>query len=171
MPKRTDSKPWERIEGESVKAYEAFTVYLNMGAERSLIAVARQLSKSKTLMARWSSTYGWVERVAAYDADVQRRVHAEAVKSSRKMNDRHISIALKMQKKALEALAKMRPEDLDAKNLVAFIREATKLERDNRAEIVHDTDPDKGQAAETSSLADVISEAWERRQRQNEADE
>lgn len=60
------------------------------------------------------------------------------------MADRHISIALKMQAKALQALANMNPEDIDPKNLVAFIREATKLERENRTEIVKETDPNKG---------------------------
>lgn len=170
MPKRNDNKPWERQEGEGTKAFEAFTVYLNMGSERSVRAVARELGKSATLISRWSSTYRWVERVAAHDDELQRKAHAEAVKKARKMADRHISIALKMQEKALEALAKMEPEEIDPKTLVSFIREATKLERDNRTEIVRETDPDKEAESSGSSLADVITEAWERR-RQGEPDE
>lgn len=80
MPKRSDVKPWERQEGESAKAFEAFTIYAGLGADRSLRAVAQQLGKSKTLMDRWSSTYSWVVRAAEYDADLQRKAHAEAVK-------------------------------------------------------------------------------------------
>ena len=75
MPKRSDVKPWERQEGESAKAFEAFTIYAGLGADRSLRAVAQQLGKSKTLMDRWSSTYGWVARAAEYDADLQRKAH------------------------------------------------------------------------------------------------
>lgn len=169
MPKRSDTKPWERQEGESVKAYEAFQCYLNLGETRSQRLVSEQLSKSRQLISRWSANYQWVERVAAYENDLQRQAHAEAVKKARQMADRHISIAMKMQQKALQALKEMDPRDIDPKNLVAFIREATKLERENRTEIVKDTNPDTGAEA-ASSLADVISEAWERRRQQNEPD-
>lgn len=170
MPKRSDTKPWERQEGESVKAYEAFHCYLNLGETRSQRLVSEQLSKSRQLISRWSANYQWVERVAAYENDLQRQAHAEAVKKARQMADRHISIAMKMQQKALQALKEMDPRDIDPKNLVAFIREATKLERENRTEIVKDTNPDTGAEAASSSLADVISEAWERRRQQNEPD-
>ena len=170
MPKRSDTKPWERQEGESVKAYEAIQCYLNLGETRSQRLVSEQLSKSRQLISRWSANYQWVERVAAYENDLQRQAHAEAVKKARQMADRHISIAMKMQQKALQALKEMDPRDIDPKNLVAFIREATKLERENRTEIVKDTNPDTGAEAASSSLADVISEAWERRRQQNEPD-
>lgn len=170
MPKRSDTKPWERQEGESVKAYEAFQCYLNLGETRSQRLVSEQLSKSRQLISRWSANYQWVERVAAYENDLQLQAHAEAVKKARQMADRHISIAMKMQQKALQALKEMDPRDIDPKNLVAFIREATKLERENRTEIVKDTNPDTGAEAASSSLADVISEAWERRRQQNEPD-
>ena len=170
MPKRSDTKPWERQEAESVKAYEAFQCYLNLGETRSQRLVSEQLSKSRQLISRWSANYQWVERVAAYENDLQRQAHAEAVKKARQMADRHISIAMKMQQKALQALKEMDPRDIDPKNLVAFIREATKLERENRTEIVKDTNPDTGAEAASSSLADVISEAWERRRQQNEPD-
>ena len=169
MPKRNDTDPWERQEGESVKAFEAFAVYLGMGENRSIRAVARECGKSSSLISRWSVAHQWVERVAAYNSDIQKKAHATAVKKAQEMADRHISIALKMQAKALQALANMNPEDIDPKNLVAFIREATKLERENRTEIVKETDPNKGGAEDSSTLADVISEAWERR-RQSESD-
>jgi len=165
MPKHRDTEPWERLEGEGVKAYEAFSVYLELGEERSIRAVAKQLNKSTTLIGRWSRTYQWVERTAAYDVDIQRKAHAQAVKKRRKMADRHISIALKLQEKALQAL-----KDIDPKNLVAFIREATKLERENRMELEADTAPGKANEQADSSLAAVISEAWERRKQQNEPD-
>ena len=170
MPKRSDTKPWERQEGESVKAYEAFQCYLNLGETRSQRLVSEQLSKSRQLISRWSANYQWVERVAAYENDLQSQAQAEGVKKARQMADRHISIAMKMQQKALQALKEMDPRDIDPKNLVAFIREATKLERENRTEIVKDTNPDTGAEAASSSLADVISEAWERRRQQNEPD-
>ena len=42
MPKSSDAKPWERQDGESAKAYQAFCKYLDMGEKRSIRAVAQQ---------------------------------------------------------------------------------------------------------------------------------
>ena len=170
MPKRSDTKPWERQEKEGVKPFEAFAIYRDMGEKRTLQAVADELRKSYTLIRRWKDTWAWEDRVRAYYNNLQKEAHAEAVKKARKMADRHIGIALKLQSKAMEALEKMDAEDIDPKNLVAFIREATKLERENRQDIVQMTDPDRGEDGSSTSLADVISEAWERRQKQNEND-
>lgn len=156
MPKRNDTKPWERQKGESVKAFEAFTVYLEMGDERSLRAVGQRLGKSRALMERWSRTYQWVERVASYDADVQKKAHAKAVDKRRKMVDRHISIALKMQEKALKALEQMDPADIDPKNLIAMLREATKLEQEMRTVAVDERRAAVADAEDTGEADDVL---------------
>ena len=156
MPRRSDTKPWERQEGESVKAFEAFTVYLEMGDERSIREVAQRLAKSRTLIGRWSVTYQWVERVAAFDADVQRKAHAKAVKKRRNMVDRHISIALKMQEKALMALEQMDPADIDPKNLIAMLREATKLEQEMRTAAVDERRAAIADAEDTGEADDVL---------------
>lgn len=169
MPRHADSKPWERQERESAKAYEAFTVYLNMGRERTIRSVAQQLHKSSTLIGRWSRTFGWVERVAAYDAELQRAAHEEALKKSRQMTQRHIKAALKLQEKALDALEKTDPAEMDPKTILAFIRESTRMEREARASVVYDTTPASERAGASSSLADVITEAWKRRT-ENESD-
>lgn len=171
MPKCSETKPWERQEKEGEKAFKAFSIYRDMGEERTLQAVADRLQKSYTLIRRWKNIWSWEERVRAYDNNLQQKAHAEAVKKARKMADRHIGIALKLQEKALQALDKMDAEDIDPKNLVAFIREATKLERDNRETIVKMTDPDHREDGSSSSLADAISEAWERRKQKDEHDE
>ena len=156
MPKRNDTKPWERQEGESVKAFEAFTVYLEMGDERSIREVAQRLAKSRTLIGRWSVTYQWVERVAAFDAEVQRKAHAKAVKKRRNMVDRHISIALKMQEKALMALEQMDPADIDPKNLIAMLREATKLEQEMRTAAVDERRAAIADVEDTGEADDVL---------------
>ena len=156
MPKRNDTKPWERQEGESIKAFEAFTVYLDMGDERSLRAVGQRLGKSRALIERWSRTYQWVERVASYDADVQRKAHAKAVDKRRKMVDRHISIALKMQEKALKALEQMDPADIDPKNLIAMLREATKLEQEMRTVAVDERRAAIADVEDTGEADDVL---------------
>jgi len=57
---------FEQRPKESAKAFAAFRLYLEMGAQRSLAAVAGKLGKSKVLMERWSRRHRWCERVDAY---------------------------------------------------------------------------------------------------------
>ena len=45
MSKYSNTKPWERQKGESAQAFEAFSIYLEMGAERSIRAVTKSYSK------------------------------------------------------------------------------------------------------------------------------
>jgi len=61
-------QPFEQQPKESAKAFEAFSVYLKMGTERSLAAVGRRLGKSEGLMQRWSSRFDWPARVQAHGA-------------------------------------------------------------------------------------------------------
>src|SRR5262245_23960425 len=75
-------KPWERQPGESPRAWAAARTYLELGAERSLSRVGKKLGKSETLMARWSSAHGWVERAEAYD-DFLREQEQDAIAKTR----------------------------------------------------------------------------------------
>jgi hypothetical protein len=59
---------FEQQARESDKAFAAFSVYLSLGAERSLAKAARKLGRSKVLMEKWSSKFDWPARVAAYGA-------------------------------------------------------------------------------------------------------
>jgi hypothetical protein len=66
---------FEQQRKESARAFEAFSVYLNLGPGRSLAAVAQKLAKSKQLLKRWSAKFDWPGRVqaqAAYLATVER---------------------------------------------------------------------------------------------------
>lgn len=83
-----DIKPWSCQEGETAKAYEAFTTYRDQGKDRSTAHTAQALGKSKTLMDRWCSQHRWVERARAWDsipsdtvaeahADMARRIAAQ----------------------------------------------------------------------------------------------
>ncbi len=72
------AREFEQQPKESAKAFAAFSVYLNMGAERSLEAVGRKLGKSGGLVQRWSSRWRWAERVDAHAAHLA-TVEREAV--------------------------------------------------------------------------------------------
>ena len=59
-------KPFEQQPRESNKAFAAFSIYLNLGSERSLAMVGEKLGKCEALIERWSTKFGWTERIRAY---------------------------------------------------------------------------------------------------------
>ena len=63
----TQKKAWQKSEGESQKAFEAFEIYCQTESGRSYSRVAQKLNKSRTLIARWAGQYDWVERTTAFD--------------------------------------------------------------------------------------------------------
>lgn len=164
MPKWTD-KPWERQKGESDKAYEAFVTYRDMGTNRSIRAVAQKLSKSRTQIGKWSSGWEWTERVRAYDNELEKEARAKAVKDRKEMTDRHIKIAMQLQKKALEALTSLEAEAMTPKDIKEFIKMATDLERLNRT-----LEEESGRSSEAStSLADAVIAAYQKRKEEGNA--
>lgn len=131
MPKQANN-PWERQKGESEKAYEAFVIYRDMGAERTITAVGKRLAKSRNLIDRWSVRWNWQERVLAYDNELQREAKAEAAKEYKEMTKRHIGIAGMLQKKALDALKALDIKEMSPRDIREYIKMATDLERLNR---------------------------------------
>lgn len=161
MPnKNSDSKPWERQKGESEKAYEAFSIYLNLGVVRTITEVVKKLEKSRTLIDRWKVRYDWTDRVREYDNDQQRQAKKEAEKGLRDMYTRQTKIAMSVQSKALQALDELDPKTMSAKDIKEYIKMATELERLNRT-----MNAGQNEAAEASShnLADTIISAYQRR--------
>ena len=59
---------FEQLPKESAKAFAAFSVYLNLGPERSLRAVGQGLGKSGSLLERWAKRYDWSARAQAHAA-------------------------------------------------------------------------------------------------------
>lgn len=161
MPKKTsDIKAWERQSGESEKAFEAFALYRDMGAERTLQAVADELQKSYTLIRRWKTTWKWKDRVIEFDNDKERQAKREAEKGLKEMYARQTKIAMQVQAKALKALDRLKPEKMSAKDIKEYIKMATELERLSRQSNAAQLGGSEKSAA---SLADTIAAAYERR--------
>ena len=77
---------YDRIDGETPKAYHAFTLYRDMGANRSLDRVAAEFytvdlpqkrRRNIRQIETWSSHWGWVDRCRDFDRDEEllRREH------------------------------------------------------------------------------------------------
>ena len=89
----TDALPWERQDGETDAAWAGFTIYRDMGAERSLAKVADHIGKSSRWVATWSTTYDWHVRAARYDSWLDRKALDARVKAIERMEDTHAQIA------------------------------------------------------------------------------
>lgn len=129
------AKPWEPVEKESSKAYEAFSIYRDMGIQRSLSKVADELQKSATLINRWSRTHNWVERAAAWDAEQDRVVREQQLQDIKKMRKRHASLAEAMILKAATALQRIPADEIKASDISRMVETASKLERISRGDV------------------------------------
>lgn len=169
MPNRTHDDPWERQKGESQKAYEAFVIYRDLGAERSTAKVSQELGKSKALIQRWCRAWNWVERCRAYDNSLDEAARRKALKKYQDMTARHIRIALQMQEKALADMSELPDGALSPKDILQFLDKAIAVEKAARMEeagITGGKRPDSGQQdGGAPSLADEIIGAYEARKR------
>lgn len=147
------SVPGGRIKGEGAKAFEAFTIYREMGPARSHAKVGQALGKSTVMVGKWSVQWNWVERVAEWDdyADLKERERdiVEREKAVSKMNKDHATLGRAAQVVASRKLAVYEPESetaeardraqaaidaLSAGEATALMREGAKLERLARGE-------------------------------------
>ncbi len=166
--KKGTGKPWEQQPGESGPAFEAFSTYRDLGPGRTVSAVAEKLRKSDSLLRRWKGKWGWQQRAAAYDASIAEEARRKAIKDRRDMENRHIGLAMQLQKKALEALNLMEPGEMSPRDIKEFVKLATELERLNRSFEEQRT----AEAQETGTgagLADAIMAAYNKRREDDDA--
>ncbi len=72
------TKTYDRQDGETTKAYTAFTIYRDMGSSRSLDRVEEKIYGTQighkrgtnlTSLKRWSREWNWVDRCRDFDLD------------------------------------------------------------------------------------------------------
>ena len=158
-----NEKPWERQPGESAQAYEAFDTYIKMGVERSCRKVAQELSKSDTIIRRWSSAWKWQERCRAYDNELKRQELVQAQKAVKQMQERQIKTAMLLQKKAVQALDQLDIAKLTPQEILRFISEGAKLETANRASSTQQAATDAADDSKNPSVASTLISIYQER--------
>jgi hypothetical protein len=121
--------PWERQPNESVRAYEAFKIYLDLGAQRSQVKVAEKLDKSSAIVARWSIRHAWRKRMEAWETEQDREWLKERRRSLREANRRHTTLAKSMTGKIASRLKVLKVEELSPQDLARWLDVAVKIER------------------------------------------
>lgn len=150
------SEPWERRPGESAPAYAALQTYLHQGNARSVSKVAQELTKSRSLIARWSSSHDWPERAAAWDRHIAGAYAAELIEAQRTLAHRHLAVAQTALEKVTAAVAAVDPSRLSVPDVAKLWDLAVRTERDavdvpTRVEV---TGPDGAPLLQVSDLAD-----------------
>lgn len=115
------NKLWDKQDGESSQAYEAFTTYRDLGVGRTFIAAAEKLHKSGALIRRWAHKYDWKNRADEWDKTITSKAVEKAAEDYAKMLDFQINLGKMMQAKGAKGLQGMDFEDLPIKYLPSII--------------------------------------------------
>lgn len=138
---------WERQEKEPPRAFEAFGAYRMLGPGRSIQATAKLLGKHIGTLQPWSTRWGWVERVAAWDDEADRLLRerdlVERAEAIRQMHENHATLGRAFTTVSAQALseyggetptAKKRMGELAPADLARFAEVGAKLELRARGE-------------------------------------
>jgi len=129
---------WERLPGESERAWKAFQAFRDALEHRVVSEVGKQLTPrcSRQNVWRWSFRWRWEERVAAFDVDRDRRHREELARQRTEMDARHLKIGALMQSIGVAGLNELRnrvaqqlPLGLSADEARSLIEAGAKLER------------------------------------------
>ena len=128
---RTEIEPelWERQPEETARAFEAFVVYRDLGANRSLRKTAQELGKNCTTISEWSAKYDWVKRVAAWDAEQDRITRNEMLAEMASTRKRQRQQAKRMQEKGMELLESISIGDAKLSEVVSLLKAGMEQER------------------------------------------
>jgi hypothetical protein len=91
-----DRRPWERMETETSKSFAAFSLYRDLGPERSIAEAYRQWVQDSSKRAPqrffvlWASEFRWRERAQAYDDHCERLKLKEREASIQEAAKRHV---------------------------------------------------------------------------------
>ncbi len=121
--------PWEIQPRETPQAFEAWSIYRDLGLDRSYAKVAKALKKSEHLISRWGKRWGWQRRVELWHRHLDRLKIEEMEKLSREAGKRHLNQSLMMQKHLIERLQSITASDLTVEDVRRWIETAVKVER------------------------------------------
>jgi hypothetical protein len=121
--------PWQPLEGEGKEAFQAYEIYRDMGTSRTLGKVSRLLHKTRQLMSKWADKWNWKARVEAVDRRHVALAQQHEVAETEEMRDRHLGIAMLLQRKCVERLALMDFRNVKLRDLIAATQMAILLER------------------------------------------
>lgn len=126
---RTQARPldpdrpiWERQDGETNQAYEAFVKFRDMDK--------RSTTRIGSAANRWSPMWSWQARVREWDRHLSRLEADELVRYRVSMNERQRAIARVAQNKVVQWLESVDPSKLKPSDAVRWFEVAVRVERE-----------------------------------------
>ena len=103
-------QPWERLPGETAKAYHAFAVYRDQGVmERSYSKTAAAIERHISGVRTWAKRYWWQKRIDLYDKEMERRSLIAQEQAVVAMNETHARTAVAILSKVGQRLVGVEP--------------------------------------------------------------
>jgi hypothetical protein len=128
---------WERLADESGKAYKAFCVFRDYGAERNIRKAVESFETDKSkwekryrVWRNWSTDYRWRERALDYDRYTEKLKATEFRKTIEAQGEVHRAITGKMLEVVGKKLDTMNPDDLTQGNVTEWVQTAIRAERE-----------------------------------------
>jgi len=135
---------WDRMEGESLRQYEAFRVYRDLGSKRNISTTARLLSCSPSVLTKYKAHWDWDERCREWDNYLAATEDAEIISERRSMAMRHIAIARAIQDIIWKRLDDMDATELTPKDVQLLLKLSVDIERLSSGQYTEHTKCDIG---------------------------
>lgn len=119
----SEGEAWERLAGETPRAYAAFRTFRDLGPSRTLLA----LPDARHTVRGWSVKHRWAERAEAWDAETYRLEDAQRLEAARAMNESHQRVARYLISEGLRAMQEH--HDLTPHQAARYVDLGTRIER------------------------------------------
>ena len=134
---------WEQQPHEPPRAFNAFTVYRDLGPKRTLREAFRQETGKESAQpdgtwTRWYTDWQWSLRARAWDRELDALGREAAVAETRRMGERHAELAMAAQSQLGARLEQMDPAELTVRDIPIWLKVTVEVERMARGEAVPD---------------------------------
>jgi hypothetical protein len=120
---------WERMEGESARAYEAFRLFRDDGPRRTVDGIRGRVDVSERTLQGWSSKFDWRDRSLAWDDECARVEDRQRLDDIRTMYDMHRRVGRVAVTKALQALQNLPVDRIPPGAAARLLELGTRIER------------------------------------------
>ena len=135
---------------EGTKHRLAFDLYVDLGAGRSLEALALVLAQDPSRLGlkrapslrslyRWSSELDWQDRLRDLEREARQRDAEQLVQSLREMNERQAREGMLLQQRGVQRLQSLEDEELTPSESIRAVSEGARLERLARGDVTDRT--------------------------------